>query len=179
GSLIFLRHLSLIVTDLPWFFDPARIAAFDPPLVAGSLLPGLEPDAVCGAKPPWPRHLKPLESDLSRRASPAPHPGRLRRPGPSGRLCVAAPKTTPCSTRICTALPAAGKALDWPLFTHAQLPAGLASSRCLPSLPRHCPPVERALPALFGLTSRLGQLCRCSASGFVRSLWGVEIVVAH
>uniref|UniRef100_A0A1I8IYN6 COR domain-containing protein n=1 Tax=Macrostomum lignano TaxID=282301 RepID=A0A1I8IYN6_9PLAT len=178
GSVIFLRHLSLIVTDLPWFFDLLESLPFDPPLVAGPLLPGLEPDAgvwseatlaqalkaagVTSAEEP---HLRRILADSGALVPLAP----LRRSAEDERLFY---------TNLYCAAGRRRKALDWPLFTHAQLPAGsepVAAYRVYRGIVR---PVERALPALFGLTSRLGQLCRCSASGFVRSLWGVEIVVA-
>uniref|UniRef100_A0A1I8FHP4 COR domain-containing protein n=1 Tax=Macrostomum lignano TaxID=282301 RepID=A0A1I8FHP4_9PLAT len=166
GSLIFLRHLSLIVTDLPWFFDLLESLPFDPPLVAGSLLPGLEPDAGVWSEATLAQALK------AAGVTSAEEPHLRRILADSGALVPLAPlrRSAEDERLFYTNLYCAAgrrKALDWPLFTHAQLPAGSepAAYRVYRGIVR---PVERALPALFGLTSRLGQLCRCSASGFRR-----------
>uniref|UniRef100_A0A1I8FIN7 COR domain-containing protein n=1 Tax=Macrostomum lignano TaxID=282301 RepID=A0A1I8FIN7_9PLAT len=185
---ISLRHLSLIVTDLPWFFDAARIAAFDPPLVAGSLLPGLEPDAGVWSEATLAQALKAagvtsaeevsvelfwIDNFVENVALKMPHLRRIL--ADSGALVPLAPLRRSAEDErlfytnlYCAA--AAGK--PWTGRSGSEP----AAYRVYRGIVR---PVERALPALFGLTSRLGQLCRCSASGFVRSLWGVEIVVAH
>uniref|UniRef100_A0A1I8FI29 Exostosin domain-containing protein n=1 Tax=Macrostomum lignano TaxID=282301 RepID=A0A1I8FI29_9PLAT len=167
GSLnISLSPPELIVTDLPWFFDLLESLALSiRPGCWGSLLTRTRADAgVWSEAHRWPRHFK----------AAGPHLRRIL--ADSGALVPLAPlRRSAEDERLflhesVLRWPAAGK--PW-TGRCSPTPSCQPRASCLPrSTEAIVRPVERALPALFGLTSRLGQLCRCSASGFVRSLWG-------
>uniref|UniRef100_A0A1I8IV87 Calpain catalytic domain-containing protein n=1 Tax=Macrostomum lignano TaxID=282301 RepID=A0A1I8IV87_9PLAT len=157
GSLIFLRHLSLIVTDpAAVVLRPARIAAL-------RSAPGCWVVATRTSSRTLP-HLRRILADSGALVPLAP----LRRSAEDERLFY--------TNLYCAA--GRRKALDWPLFTHAQLPAGSepAAYRVYRGIVR---PVERgparpvrpdqpARPAVPLLSLRLCSQplgrrdCRCS-----------------